>query len=141
MQVLYFLKVPCRSLSFWTSCIWPWISVWTIMMCTRLKQFLTNIWLFLECLRKTAISNYKFMYITLISLKVVIETKFIHCVGNCILFLARHAAEICNMALELKAACGSVVRPDIAPRTITIQAGIHTGYKIFCVFMQFLSKS
>jgi len=39
----------------------------------------------------------------------------------------KHAAEICNMALELKAACGSVVRPDIAPRTITIQAGIHTG--------------
>ena len=39
----------------------------------------------------------------------------------------RHAAEICNMALDLKAACGSVVRPDIAPRTITIRAGIHTG--------------
>ena len=31
------------------------------------------------------------------------------------------------MALDLKAACGSVVRPDIAPRTITIRAGIHTG--------------
>ena len=40
----------------------------------------------------------------------------------------RHAAEICNMALDLKAACGSVVRPDIAPRTIKIRAGIHTGY-------------
>jgi class 3 adenylate cyclase len=39
----------------------------------------------------------------------------------------KHAEEICNMALDLKAACGSVVRPDIAPRTITIQAGIHTG--------------
>lgn len=38
-----------------------------------------------------------------------------------------HAAEICNMALDLKAACGSVIRPDIAPRTITIRAGIHTG--------------
>ena len=32
------------------------------------------------------------------------------------------------MALDLKAACGSVVRPDIAPRTIKIRAGIHTGY-------------
>ena len=31
------------------------------------------------------------------------------------------------MALDLKAACGSVVRPDIAPRTITIRAGVHTG--------------
>ena len=39
----------------------------------------------------------------------------------------RHAEEICNMALDLKAACGSVVRPDIAPRTIKIRAGIHTG--------------
>jgi len=39
----------------------------------------------------------------------------------------KHAAEICNMALDLKAACGSVVRPDIAPRTIKIRAGIHTG--------------
>lgn len=38
-----------------------------------------------------------------------------------------HAAEICNMALDLKAACGAVVRPDIAPRTITIRAGVHTG--------------
>jgi len=38
-----------------------------------------------------------------------------------------HASEICNMALDLKAACGSVVRPDIAPRTITIRAGVHTG--------------
>ena len=44
-----------------------------------------------------------------------------------ILYLCRHAAEICNMALDLKAACGSVVRPDIAPRTITIRAGVHTG--------------
>ena len=42
-------------------------------------------------------------------------------------YLYRHAAEICNMALDLKAACGSVVRPDIAPRTITIRAGVHTG--------------
>ena len=44
-----------------------------------------------------------------------------------ILYPCRHAAEICNMALDLKAACGSVVRPDIAPRTITIRAGVHTG--------------
>jgi len=34
------------------------------------------------------------------------------------------------MALDLKAACGSVVRPDIAPRTITIKAGIHTGNQL-----------
>ena len=40
----------------------------------------------------------------------------------------RHAAEICNMALDLKAACGAVIRPDIAPRTITIRAGVHTGF-------------
>jgi class 3 adenylate cyclase len=39
----------------------------------------------------------------------------------------KHAAAICNMALDLKAACGSIVRPDIAPRTITIRAGVHTG--------------
>ena len=45
-------------------------------------------------------------------------------------YLFRHAAEICNMALDLKAACGSVVRPDIAPRTITIRAGIHTGIQV-----------
>ena len=48
----------------------------------------------------------------------------------------RHAAEICNMALELKAACGMVVRPDIAPRTITIRAGIHTG----CKYLYFSSQ-
>ena len=50
--------------------------------------------------------------------------------------MSRHASEICNMALDLKAACGSVVRPDIAPRTITIRAGIHTGdvihYLLYC---------
>ena len=47
----------------------------------------------------------------------------------------RHAAEICNMALDLKAACGSVVRPDIAPRTIKIRAGIHTGDIYFVASM------
>ena len=31
------------------------------------------------------------------------------------------------MALDLLAACGSVVRPDIAPRTIQMMCGIHTG--------------
>ena len=31
------------------------------------------------------------------------------------------------MALDLQAASGSVVRPDIAPRTIQIKCGIHTG--------------
>ena len=39
----------------------------------------------------------------------------------------RHAAEICRMALDLQAACGSVVRPDIRPRTIQMMCGIHTG--------------
>ena len=38
------------------------------------------------------------------------------------------------MALDLKAACGSVVRPDIAPRTIKIRAGIHTGYIYFVAY-------
>ena len=51
----------------------------------------------------------------------------------------RHAAEICNMALDLKAACGSVVRPDIAPRTIKIRAGIHTGDIYFVASMVHLS--
>ena len=31
------------------------------------------------------------------------------------------------MALDLQAACGMVVRPDIRPKTIKIQCGIHTG--------------
>ena len=31
------------------------------------------------------------------------------------------------MALDLQAACGSVVRPDIRPRTIQMICGIHTG--------------
>ena len=31
------------------------------------------------------------------------------------------------MALDLQAACGMVVRPDIRPKTIMIQCGIHTG--------------
>ena len=31
------------------------------------------------------------------------------------------------MALDLQAACGSIVRPDIAPRTIQMMCGIHTG--------------
>ena len=39
----------------------------------------------------------------------------------------RHAGEICRMALDLQAACGSVVRPDIRPRTIQMMCGIHTG--------------
>ena len=39
----------------------------------------------------------------------------------------RHAGEICRMALDLQAACGSVVRPDIRPRTIQMICGIHTG--------------
>ena len=39
----------------------------------------------------------------------------------------RHASEICRMALDLHAACGMVVRPDIRPKTIQIKCGIHTG--------------
>ena len=39
----------------------------------------------------------------------------------------RHAGEICRMALDLLAACGMVVRPDIRPKTIQIKCGIHTG--------------
>ena len=31
------------------------------------------------------------------------------------------------MALDLQAACGMVVRPDIRPKTIQIKCGIHTG--------------
>jgi len=45
------------------------------------------------------------------------------------------------MALDLKAACGSVVRPDIAPRTIKIRAGIHTGYIYFVASMAHLSHN
>ena len=42
------------------------------------------------------------------------------------------------MALDLKAACGSVVRPDIAPRTITIRAGVHTGL-LYAVCVYFVN--
>ena len=31
------------------------------------------------------------------------------------------------MALDLQAACGMVVRPDIRPRTIQMKCGVHTG--------------
>lgn len=31
------------------------------------------------------------------------------------------------MALDLQAACGMVVRPDIRPKTIQMKCGIHTG--------------
>ena len=40
------------------------------------------------------------------------------------------------MALDLKAACGAVIRPDIAPRTITIRAGVHTG--LAYILLQYL---
>ena len=46
---------------------------------------------------------------------------------NYFLWFYRHASEICRMALDLQAACGMVVRPDIRPKTIKIQCGIHTG--------------
>ena len=39
----------------------------------------------------------------------------------------RHASEICRMALDLQAASGMVVRPDIRPKTISMKCGIHTG--------------
>ena len=39
----------------------------------------------------------------------------------------RHAGEICRMALDLQAACGMVVRPDIRPKTIVMKCGVHTG--------------
>ena len=42
-------------------------------------------------------------------------------------FVYRHANEICSMALDLQAACGMVVRPDIKPRTIQMKCGVHTG--------------
>lgn len=41
----------------------------------------------------------------------------------------KHATEICSMALNLMAACGMVVRPDIKPKTIQIRVGIHSGEK------------
>ena len=31
------------------------------------------------------------------------------------------------MALDLQAACGMVVRPDIRPKTIVMKCGVHTG--------------
>ena len=45
------------------------------------------------------------------------------------------------MALDLQAASGMVVRPDIRPKTISMKCGIHTGsivagklYQIICQF-------
>ena len=46
---------------------------------------------------------------------------------NYVLWFYRHAGEICRMALDVQAACGMVVRPDIRPKTIQIKCGIHTG--------------
>ena len=51
-------------------------------------------------------------------------------VNSCIninLTFRRHASEICRMALDLQAASGMVVRPDIRPKTIMMKCGIHTG--------------
>ena len=53
----------------------------------------------------------------------------------------RHAAEICNMALDLQAACGMVVRPDIKPRTIQMRAGVHTGILNATLFTYFFGVS
>ena len=68
------------------------------------------------------------IYFTNLNLSNIIENQKSN--SNKICLFLRHASEICNMALDLKAACGSVVRPDIAPRTITIRAGVHTGFRI-----------
>ena len=43
------------------------------------------------------------------------------------IYFYRHASEICRMALDLQAASGMIVRPDIRPKTIEIKCGIHTG--------------
>ena len=51
----------------------------------------------------------------------------IYCIFSQKSYYFRHAGEICRMALDLQAACGSVVRPDIRPRTIQMICGIHTG--------------
>ena len=38
------------------------------------------------------------------------------------------------MALDLHAACGMVVRPDVRPKTIQIKCGIHTGPVVAGIF-------
>ena len=84
---------------------------------------------------ETSIHNLAFVVSKVLSIPIkynlVIHKKMLLPIKIFLLYF-RHAGEICNMALDLKAACGSVVRPDIAPRTITIRAGIHTG-KYFIV--------
>ena len=40
------------------------------------------------------------------------------------------------MALDLHAACGMVVRPDVRPKTIQIKCGIHTGPVVAGIFLK-----
>ena len=49
------------------------------------------------------------------------------CTYYLVFSICRHASEICRMALDLQAASGMVVRPDIRPKTIDLKCGIHTG--------------
>ena len=49
------------------------------------------------------------------------------CTYYLVFSICRHASEICRMALDLQAASGMIVRPDIRPKTIELQCGIHTG--------------
>ena len=83
---------------------------------------------------ETSINNLAVVVTKVLSilLNLVIHKKMFLPIKIFLLYF-RHAGEICNMALDLKAACGSIVRPDIAPRTITIQAGVHTGNQIFVI--------
>ena len=42
------------------------------------------------------------------------------------------------MALDLQAASGMVVRPDIRPKTITMKCGVHTGPVVaglYCIYI------
>ena len=45
------------------------------------------------------------------------------------------------MALDLHAACGMVVRPDVRPKTIQIKCGIHTGPVVAGIFLKKNGKS
>ena len=45
------------------------------------------------------------------------------------------------MALDLHAACGMVVRPDVRPKTIQIKCGIHTGPVVAGIFWKSMDTS
>ena len=65
----------------------------------------------------------KYMYV--INADIVVTV--IVCTYYLVFSICRHASEICRMALDLQAASGMVVRPDIRPKTIDLKCGIHTG--------------